>query len=503
MKGKVYLVGAGPGNVGLLTCRGRELLEQCQVVVYDRLASNQLLDLVPNECKKIDVGKRVGNHPYLQSEINEILVQEAKNGYFVVRLKGGDPFVFGRGGEEIQRLMEEQIPYEVIPGITSAIAVPEWAGIPVTHRGISQSFHVITGHTADDHEGMAEDIEKLAKLNGTLIFLMGIGNLKKIIGELIIGGMDESTEVAIIENGTLPNQRITKGNLQSIVKMAKERKVEAPAILLVGNVAALNFEGDRDKPKKSARVGVVGTNHMFSKMKQCMEKIGGEVIQIGTTQILSKECPKWDLFCKEIQTKEQSELQGKRWIAFTSSNGVELFFSRLKEEKIDHRVLANVQFAVIGEGTGNKLQEYGYNADFMPSEYCGECFGEELSKIIHPEDCVYLPRAIGGSSELIQKLLERTARIVDMGIYDLSLDIDSADSRSKIKECDYLAFFNGSTVHEFMEQLEDKSTLEQLKVVALGLKTAQALEKWGITGQIISKDCQVDDLCMKIREDYK
>lgn len=503
MKGKVYLVGAGPGDAGLLTCRGKELLEQCQVVVYDRLASNQLLELVPKDCKKIDVGKRVGNHPYLQSEINEILVREAKDGYFVVRLKGGDSFVFGRGGEEIQRLIEEQIPYEVIPGITSAIAVPEWAGIPVTHRGISQSFHVITGHTADDKEGMSEDIRKLARLNGTLIFLMGIGNLSKIVGELQIGGMDENIEVAIIENGTLPNQRVTKGNLKSIVHVAKERKVEAPAILLVGNVAGLNFEGDRDHQKKGVSVGVVGTNHMFSKMKQCINEMDGKVIQIGTTKIISIECPEWDTFCQDVRTKEHSDFKGKRWVAFTSSNGVELFFSRLIDAQIDRRMLSELRFAVIGEGTGNKLKEYGYYADFMPSVFSGECFGEELSNILNPEDRVYLPRAIGGSRELVDKLLARTKRIIDMGIYDLSLNMELSDSMNKINECDYLAFFNSSTVHDFMEQLEDKSILEQVKIAALGMKTMQAFNEWGVTGQILSKGCQVDELCKKIREDYK
>ena len=503
MNGKVYLVGAGPGDAGLLTCRGKELLEQSQVVVYDRLASNQLLDLVPNECKKIDVGKRVGNHPYLQSEINEILVQEAKNGYFVVRLKGGDPFVFGRGGEEIQRLIEEEIPYEVIPGITSAVAVPEWAGIPVTHRGVSQSFHVITGHTADDNEGMAEDIKKLAKLNGTLIFLMGIGNLKRIITELLDGGMDDRTDVAIIENGTMPNQRVTKGKLASIVQIASEQNVEAPAIILVGNVAGLNFESQREIQKSGARVGVVGTSHMFSKMKQYMEQVGGNAISIGTTQVLAKECPSWNQFGSDLRTGEFSKVHGALWIVFTSSNGVKMFFSRLKEEHIDQRKLACFHFAVIGEGTGNKLQEYGYCADFMPSVYSGECFGEELAEQLHKDDQVYLPRAVSGSRELIHKLLQKTEHVVDMGIYDLNLKVDASDILDRLQSCDYLAFFNSSTVHEFMEQLEDKSILSQLPIAVLGMKTEMELEKWGFTGQIISNSCQVEDLCNKIREDYQ
>lgn len=505
MKGKVYLVGAGPGDAGLLTCRGKELLEQCQVVVYDRLASNQLLDLVPDECRKIDVGKRVGNHPYVQSEINEILVREAKNGYFVVRLKGGDPFVFGRGGEEIQRLIEEEIPYEVIPGITSAIAVPEWAGIPVTHRGVSQSFHVITGHTADGNEDMSEDIKKLAKLNGTLIFLMGIGNLKRIVDKLLEGGKDENTKVAIIENGTMPNQRVTRGNLASIVQRASEQRVEAPAIILVGNVAELNFESSRELQKIGARVGVVGTSHMFSKMRHYMDQVGGTAIQIGTTQIIPQECPTWNQFCMNLKVGEYAKAKDAKWIVFTSSNGVNMFFSRLREEHIDQRKLACFHFAVIGEGTGNKLQEYGYVADFMPSVFSGECFGDELSKILHKEDWVYLPRAVGGSKELINRFLHKTDHVVDMGIYDLRLNMnmDSADTVNKLQTCDYLAFFNSSTVHEFMEQFENKEILSQVSVAALGMKTELELEKWGVTGQIISNGCQVEELCNMIREDYQ
>ena len=500
MRGKVYLVGAGPGDTGLITCRGKELLKRCQVVVYDRLASEQLLNLVSDDCRKIDVGKRVGKHPFLQNEINEILVREAKNGYFVVRLKGGDPFVFGRGGEEIQRLQEENIPYEVIPGITSAIAVPEWAGIPVTHRGVSQSFHVITGHTADGDSEMAEDIKTLAKLNGTLIFLMGVGNLEKIVDELESGGRNPLTPVAIIENGTMKNQRVTRGNLATICKLARDNQVKSPAIILVGNVVNLDFQSRQNSIQRFLRVGVVGTEHMFLKMRNELKAFGGEAVQIGCTNICIKECGQWDLFCQHLKCEASVEASKRKWIAFTSANGVEVFFQRLREKQIDVRRLWNYHFAVIGEGTKVKLQEYGFYSDFMSEIYSGEGFGKELAKILKSEDEVYIPRAEGGSQELVQILLDVTKYVFDMEIYNLNFDID--DGVDKLGEIDYLTFFNETTACEFMNRYGKLEILNSMSIAVLGQKTFKALSKIGFQAQILSEKCKVEELCNKIREDY-
>lgn len=503
MSGKVYLVGAGPGDPGLLTCKGKELLMNCQVVVYDRLASDALLELVSLDCKKIDVGKRVGNHPFLQSEINEILVEEAKNGNFVVRLKGGDPFVFGRGGEEIKRLQEEDISYEVIPGITSAIAVPEWAGIPVTHRGVSQSFHVITGHTADGAEGMSEDISQLAKLNGTLIFLMGVGNLEKIVDELLKGGMSETTPVAIIERGTLVDQRITRGKIASIVQLAQQRNVESPAIILVGNVANLDFSCEKITPKKKYKVGIIGTDHMFSKMAESLIDKGGQAISIIRTQIVSRKNANWDSFCQKVGSMEPLNQEGRDWVLFTSANGVEEFFRRMFEQNIDRRKLGNFMFAVLGEGTGKKLEEYGYYADFMPQKSSGESCGEGLAEIMSDEDIVYIPRATKGSQELVSLLSKKAKEVVDMTIYELELEYDPNQLKQLIHGCDYVSFFNGMAVDEFMSKIDGgENLLEDVAVVALGNKTASVLNKWKIKEQIISECCRVEDLCNKIREDY-
>ena len=266
-KGKVWLAGAGPGDAALLTVKTRELMGQADVVVYDALVSTEILSLIPEHVKMICVGKRAGKHPVPQPEINEILVREALKGNQVLRLKGGDPFVFGRGGEEIERLLEDDIPYEVIPGITSAVAVLAYNGIPITHRDYTSSFHVITGHARKGKE-LSIPYEQLVKLNGTLVFLMGISALSEIVNGLLLAGMDPQTEAAVLEKGTTAHQRRVIATLETLKDRVREAGIQTPAIIVVGKVCGLadEFAWEEKRPLSGRQILLTRPRQNISKL---------------------------------------------------------------------------------------------------------------------------------------------------------------------------------------------------------------------------------------------
>lgn len=281
--GKVYLVGAGPGDTGLLTIKGMEKLRECDAVVYDRLASEELLGFVSRECEKIYVGKQAGRHSKRQDEINQILVDCAKRHQCVVGLKGGDSFVFGRGGEEIEALEEAALPYEVIPGVTSAVAVPECAGIPVTHRGVSRSFHVITGHTEHSVGSPDYDYRILAKLEGTLVFLMGLSNLKEITEKLMEAGMAEGTPAAVVASGTTKGQHTVRSCIKDIASKAAESKVSPPAVIVIGRTAEFHYKY-LEKPYQ--RVGITATKALQRKLAGGFAEMGMEALPVCDMEIV-------------------------------------------------------------------------------------------------------------------------------------------------------------------------------------------------------------------------
>jgi len=502
MNGKVFLVGAGPGEMSLITKRGMDLLACCQVVVFDRLASEELLDLVPENCKKIDVGKRVGNHPFKQNEINEILVQEALNGYFVVRLKGGDPFVFGRGGEEILALRKEKIDYEVVPGISSAIAVPQAAGISITHRGVSQSFHVITGHTAEGEETLPSDMEQIAKLNGTLIFLMGIGNIGNIVKKLVDGGKSLNTPVAAVENGSLPSQRVVRGTLETIEKIIKKENIHSPAVIVVGDVVNLDFSSENKGPLSGVSVGITGTRQMYQKLAREILMMGGRAVDFAYSTVESIKNDEFELFLEHLACNKVKNLGQTTWIAFTSGNAVEEFFKQVKEKQIDHRRFGELLFATIGEGTARKLKAYGYMTDFTPDCHTGEGFAKEFVELLKEGDRVYLPRGKKGSSKLKDYLESYRIEVFDMAIYDLRLDQYKMEhSLECINEVQYLTFASASAVDSLMKMFENpKEELKDKQLVVIGEPTGKALEEWGIKDFLIAKDCDAKWMCEKIIE---
>ena len=473
--GKVYLVGAGPGDEGLLTVRGAELLKEAEVLLYDRLVNPALLLELPDSCEKILVGKREGNHTMIQEEINRLLIAKAGEGKSVLRLKGGDPFVFGRGGEEILALEEEGIPYEVVPGVTSAVAVLESAGIPVTHRKEARSFHVITGHTAQ--EGLPEQFEQYAALDGTLIFLMGISHLKEIAEQLLRYGKAPDTPASIVESGTTIRERRIDGTLGNILKIAEENQVKPPAILVVGKTASYHMRS-KGLPLAGKKIGVTGTGHMVRKLTPLLEKQGAKVfaapyLRIVPTEVLKNQMPDWDQI---------------HWIVFTSANGVEQFFFQLQELKMDRRILHRVKYAVIGDGTKERLWDFGFHADYVPKVYTVKALAEGLADLVTKKERICVLRAQEGSEDLRKIWDARGISYEDLGIYKSEVDSSILEMLGQeLGELDYLTFASASGVRAYLELKDkcsgntyDKDLNFHGRMVCIGNKTAELLEESSI-----------------------
>ncbi|HZR14079.1 MAG TPA: uroporphyrinogen-III C-methyltransferase [Acidimicrobiia bacterium] len=352
----VYLVGAGPGDPGLLTVRGAEVLARADVVVHDRLASAALLELAPREAERIDVGKAPGRVEMEQHDIDALLVERGRAGQTVVRLKGGDPFVFGRGGEEAEALAAAGVPFEVVPGITSAIAAPAYAGIPVTHRGLSTHFTVVTGHE-DPAKGRTDvDWEALARAGGTLVVLMGVGRLPAIVDRLLAGGLPPDTPVAAVRNGTRLDQASVRGTLATIASL----DVRAPSAIVVGPVAALDLAWFESRPLFGRTVVVTRAREQASGLRARLEDLGAQVVELPAIAIEPVDVVLPDLGAYE-------------WLVLTSANGVDALFDRgLRPAGLDARALAGLRIAAIGPGTASALATRGITADLVPERFVAE-----------------------------------------------------------------------------------------------------------------------------------
>lgn len=492
--GKVTLIGAGPGDASLITVRGLEKLKRCDVVIYDRLASEELLDVVREDCILVYVGKKPGAHSMRQEEINRVLVEYGGKYDNVVRLKGGDPFVFGRGGEEILALAGAGIAYEVIPGVTSAIAVPELAGIPVTHRGLARSFHVITGHTAE--ESMTDDYESLAKLSGTLVFLMGLSNLEKITAELLRYGKAPGTPAAVIAEGATPYERIVRGTLSDIADRVRAAELSSPVIIVIGEVADFSFRWENDRRESASeitgrgaadeesiaaaekdaaaaenittvekveRYGVVATPRTLSAFRRRMEEAGKRIVPLVTMQ--TRRLPAYDTL-KEQMTR----LCDYDWVLFTSKQAVELFFEAVRECGTDIRVLAGCRFAVIGCGTKDALKEHGICADFLPSHADTETFAGELAEVLRREavekkgqgTCghadagepvrILFPHAAQANPMTAELLREAGADVTELSVYDV--EGKRCGDLSRLLELSDFVFFSASGVWAFFDEIK-------------------------------------------------
>lgn len=470
--GHVYLVGAGPGRRDLITVRGLELLRRCDVVVYDRLSGEELLAEVRSDCEQIDVGKQTG-HGKKQEEINRILIEKAAEGRQVVRLKGGDPFVFGRGGEEAESLKEAGIPFTLVPGVTSAIAVPELAGIPVTHRQISRSFHVITGHTMEGEQAdyLRKEIAGLKDTEGTLVFLMGISSLPRICELLLEYGRPPGLPAAVIGSGTRYGERVILGTLSDIEEKVRKERLGPPAVILIGETAALSLKMTTALPLSGVRVGMVGTRHLAEKLGCLLQKAGGETLWMQ------------ELLTGEITDQEilPEELADCTWMAFTSVSGVSHFFAQWRKLHRDVRSLAGIRVAAIGSGTAQALEEYGICPDFVPEVYTAAALAQGLvMRLDRQRDRVFLWQAREGNPVLEQTLREAGISVLRKHAYETTAGkcrwMDEAQGLS------YLVFGSSFGVSAFCREnphIFETGELSKVRVFAIGTQTAAALAAAG------------------------
>ncbi len=472
--GKVYILGAGPGDYKLMTLKAAACIGKADIIVYDRLVSPKVLEFARVDAERIYVGKEPGCHVATQEEINAILIEKALAGKTVARVKGGDPFVFGRGGEEAQALRAQGIPFEIIPGVTSAIAVPAYAGIPVTHRDFCASLHIITGHERPGKENSALDYGLMARMEGTLVFLMGVKGLPEIAGGLIAGGKDKNTPAAVIEKGTTAEQRVVIGTLEDIAHKVADAGIKSPAITVIGRVVALQEEIDwfPSGPLSGIRVMVTRSRDKASQLVSRIEELGGEALEFPMIQIVEP------LSFSSLD-EALTEIKTFHWLVFTSPNGVTAFFNRMKSKQMDIRALAGLQIAAVGRATEEVLRDLGLYVDYVPGKYTTGELADGLVDRVKEGERVLLARAEIAGQELTEALIQRNIDFVDTVVYRTVPDIRSKNQILDLilkGKVDFLTFTSASTVQNFMAVIgpETKEGLSRTKVVCIGPITAKA-----------------------------
>ncbi len=507
--GKVWLVGAGPGDPGLMTVAGVAALAEAEVVVYDRLVSAQLLELAPSSAERIFVGKEAGAHALRQEEINALLVEKARKGKRVVRLKGGDPYVFGRGGEEAEALAAAGIPFEVVPGVTSAVAVPAYAGIPVTHRGLASSFAVITGHEDPTKGETAIDWSKLATGVDTLVFLMGAATLPQIVEKLVEHGRPAATPVAVIRWGTTPAQEVVTGTLADIARRVKEARLEPPAVTVVGEVVRLRetlrwFDSPQAKPLFGKRVLVTRTRQQASALSRLLSQQGAEPIELPAIEIKRH-------FNKDILTRVAETLRkgGHDWVVFTSANAVDIFFDFLWDRCLDARNVA-AGVAAIGPGTAEALKRRGIYVDVTPDpkRYTAEgllaAFDEQFDL---RGQSVLLPRAEGARDVLIDGLTRQGAKVDEVTLYVAAppgAPEPEALRRLRAGEVDAVTFASSSAVKNLLKLLKgDTAPLKGPLIACIGPVTARTAREAGLEVDVEAKEHTIPGLARALQDHYR
>jgi len=495
-KGKVYLVGAGPGDPGLLTLKAKECISQADVVVYDYLANEAFLDYADPKTELIYAGKKGGSHTMKQKEINSLLVKKAKEGLTVVRLKGGDPFIFGRGGEEVQDLVKAGISFEVIPGVTSAIAVPAYAGIPLTHRDYNSTVTFVTGH--EDPTKKESDIawNALAMSRGTLVFLMGVGNLSRIVENLMEHGRSPGTPVAIIQNGTVPEQKTIVGKLQDITEKAQGEGVKPPAIIVVGDIVNLRNELDwfEKRPLFGKRIVVTRAREQASDFLVRLNELGAACIEFPTIEVVPPQS--WDALDGAIMRLERYQ-----WVLFTSVNGVKFFFERLNALGMDVRKMKDLKVGVIGPKTAQAIEQKGINPDLVPDEYRAEAIVTGMKEEVTGVR-ILLPRATKARDVLPIELVNRGAIVEEVPAYQtIKPDKDTGHVREMLEQgaVDMVTFTSSSTVNNFMEMFQNERDqlqkwMENVAVACIGPITAQTAEEKGLSVSLIPPEYTIESL---------
>lgn len=503
-RGKVYLVGAGPGDPKLITVRAIECIKEADIICYDNLVNPRVLEYARDGCELRYVGKKCGQHSLTQGDINKLIIEKARSGSVVCRLKGGDPFIFGRGGEEAIELSRAKICFEVVPGITAATGVSAYAGIPLTHREFNSSLVIVTGHESPLNEESRIDWDSVSHI-GTLVFYMGVKNLLYIARKLMENGKRQDTPIAIIEQGTFPVQRVVCGSLGNISQKARKAKIVPPSIIIVGDVVNLRdkLSWFERKPLFGKTIVNTRSRKQSSKLSEKLEQLGARVLEFPTIKITEPEdYNALDSAIGKIETFD--------WLVFTSANGVDAFFTRLLRHKKDARSLLNCKISAIGPATKKKVEERNLLVDFSPEEFTARLMGEGLGKlgdVVHKK--ILIPSSDLSGEEPGNSLIRAGAEVKKVVAYrtviepDVPLDVKKAVREKMI---DLVTFTSSSTVRNFVKIMGKDNLAEVLaiaKFASIGPVTTSMAEKLGIKIDIEAEEYTIGGLVEAIMESYK
>ncbi len=499
-RGKVYLVGAGPGDPGLLTVKGKECLEQADVVLYDYLANPVLLRHAREQAERIYVGRRGRGQYQDQANINRLLIDRANAGQIVVRLKGGDPYVFGRGGEEAEAVAMAGVDFEVVPGVTAAVAVPAYAGIPVTHRTLASTVTIVTGHEDPSKQTTVMDWPKLAATSGTLVFMMGMKTLPTIVARLLEEGRSPETPVAAIRWGTRADQQTVIGTLRDIVEKAEQARFEPPTVIIVGEVVRLREQLNwfEKRPLFGKRIVLTRAQEQAQEFSRLLAAYGAEPIEVPTIQIVPPAG--WHAIDHAI-----GRLAGYHWLLFTSVNGVKPFMERLRAAHKDSRALAHLQVCAIGPRTAAELAQYGVTPDVVPSEYQAEgILAAFEGQSLHGKR-VLIPRAEVAREILPEQLRRMGAEVDVIAVYRTiapAADVSRLREQIAVGDIDLITFTSSSTVRNFVELVGGADEARRLgaktAIGCIGPITAQTASEYGLSVAIVPPENTVPALAQAI-----
>jgi uroporphyrinogen III methyltransferase/synthase len=500
-QGKVYFIGAGPGDRGLITVKGKRALAKAEVVLYDSLVNASLLDICSPDAEKISVGKRAGEPSLTQEEINRLLLEKAQQGKLVVRLKGGDPFLFGRGGEEARILYKNNIPFQVIPGVTSALAVPAYAGIPVTDRRYASSVTFITGQEAPDKETSSLLWPELARGAETLVFLMGMRNLTMIVEQLLQHGRNPETPVAVIQRGTIGTQRVVTATLDTICEQVRHHAMKPPGIIVVGEVVTLRDElrWFEKLPLFGRRIAITREFNEEEPLAEILEDNGAEILLFPTIAFQPPDS-------NEDSDRMLMQMDAFHWIIFTSSNGVRFFMDRLFRLGRDVRALGNHRIAAIGSGTAATLKNYYIQADLVPEEFSAEGVVASFKDRGVTGVRILIPRAQEGRDVLETGLRALNNDVCVAPVYRTVVPerTDLTEKLDALRVADCVVFTSSSTVHNFFSILPQGfvQELHYMVLACIGPITANTLRKYGFAPHIIPESYDLPSLAEAIINYY-
>jgi uroporphyrinogen III methyltransferase/synthase len=496
--GIVYLVGAGPGDPELLTLRARSLIESCDVLVYDHLANRRLHDWAPPKCERIDVGKSPGRHTMEQKEIGQILVNKAKEGLRVVRLKGGDPFVFGRCAEEMLALDEEGVSYEVVPGVTAALACAAYAGIPLSHRDFGSSISFLTGHEDVAKESLRVDFTKFSEVGGTLCIYMGMSKLEEIVEKLIVGGLPENIPAAIVSHGTLPRQKKLLAPLGDLVAQAREKNFRAPAIIFVGNSIGLSRTSTwfEQKPLLGRRIALTRASGQKSRMRAVLESLGAELLDLPLIKIHPSED-------RKLIAEVFAGIATYEWIVFTSTNGAREFMKLFFRAFSDIRSFGPMRIACVGQSTADILKPYNLEIELTAKDATAESLAKDLVATDSLDSANVLVITGNRNREILIDMLEKVGHaIVDtLPVYETDFAdlLDAPDFKKFKKEgADAVVFTSSSTALSYVEQAEDivfDSDARAPILCSFGPQTTKTLESNDLPVALEASHPSLDGLC--------